>query len=121
MVITLPSLITQLNEAREQYIDLVSKIQNQSNNNINTYITKILVLENSNNRYQPQLTYLNKGIFGKYSNYPSCDTSQFNKRDKWCIWIPREWRYYGELSKSNAVFNTAAQGDFYPCISYNEN
>lgn len=36
MVITLPSLITQLNEARERYLDLVSQVQNISDSkNIN--------------------------------------------------------------------------------------
>lgn len=32
MVIALPSLITQLNEARERYLDLVSQVQNNSFN-----------------------------------------------------------------------------------------
>ena len=39
MVITLPSLITQINEARKRYLDLVNQIHSNSPNNSNTLQT----------------------------------------------------------------------------------
>lgn len=57
MVITLPSLITQLNEARARYLDLVSQTQNDTSNNSNEkqFITKIRLIDINVKKYSPFL------------------------------------------------------------------